>query len=81
MAVNSLKANSFFGALMKLYKDRQTFIASSDFRAFYYCKNCHAEATDVRAIKKCRCRPRKFSKFFTYYLSQSIYIKTCVFLK
>lgn len=26
-------------------------------RAFYYCKNCHAEATDVRAIKKCRCRP------------------------
>lgn len=27
-------------------------------RAFYYCKNCHAEATDVRAIKKCRCRPR-----------------------
>nr|XP_011442010.2 calcium-activated potassium channel slowpoke isoform X12 [Crassostrea gigas] len=27
-------------------------------RAFYYCKNCHAQATDVRAIKKCRCRPR-----------------------
>ncbi|XP_056020350.1 calcium-activated potassium channel slowpoke-like isoform X8 [Ostrea edulis] len=27
-------------------------------RAFYYCKSCHAEATDVRAIKKCRCRPR-----------------------
>ncbi|XP_052685097.1 calcium-activated potassium channel slowpoke-like isoform X17 [Crassostrea angulata] len=26
-------------------------------RAFYYCKNCHAQATDVRAIKKCRCRP------------------------
>lgn len=29
------------------------------YRAFYYCKSCHAEATDVRAIKKCRCRPRK----------------------
>ncbi|KAJ8319315.1 hypothetical protein KUTeg_004406 [Tegillarca granosa] len=26
-------------------------------RAFYYCKNCHINATDVRAIKKCRCRP------------------------
>nr|XP_022313803.1 calcium-activated potassium channel slowpoke-like isoform X16 [Crassostrea virginica] len=27
-------------------------------RAFYYCKTCHVQATDVRAIKKCRCRPR-----------------------
>ncbi|XP_076459615.1 calcium-activated potassium channel slowpoke-like isoform X2 [Babylonia areolata] len=26
-------------------------------RAFYYCKNCHRDVTDVRAIKKCRCRP------------------------
>nr|XP_022313788.1 calcium-activated potassium channel subunit alpha-1-like isoform X2 [Crassostrea virginica] len=26
-------------------------------RAFYYCKTCHVQATDVRAIKKCRCRP------------------------
>ncbi|XP_076443664.1 calcium-activated potassium channel slo-1-like isoform X2 [Babylonia areolata] len=26
-------------------------------RAFYYCKNCHQDVTDVRAIKKCRCRP------------------------
>ncbi|XP_041362291.1 calcium-activated potassium channel slowpoke-like isoform X2 [Gigantopelta aegis] len=26
-------------------------------RAFYYCKSCHSEVTDVRAIKKCRCRP------------------------
>ncbi|XP_050390597.1 calcium-activated potassium channel slowpoke isoform X2 [Patella vulgata] len=26
-------------------------------RAFYYCKNCHNGVTDVRAIKKCRCRP------------------------
>ncbi|KAK3091427.1 hypothetical protein FSP39_019809 [Pinctada imbricata] len=26
-------------------------------RAFYYCKSCHNTITDVRAIKKCRCRP------------------------
>ncbi|KAK7502028.1 hypothetical protein BaRGS_00006780, partial [Batillaria attramentaria] len=26
-------------------------------RAFYYCKNCHRDVTDVRAIKKCKCRP------------------------
>ncbi|KAL8575780.1 hypothetical protein ACOMHN_004966 [Nucella lapillus] len=26
-------------------------------RAFYYCKNCHQDVSDVRAIKKCRCRP------------------------
>ncbi|GAB1604804.1 calcium-activated potassium channel subunit alpha-1 isoform X2 [Argonauta hians] len=26
-------------------------------RAFYYCKTCHGVVTDVRAIKKCRCRP------------------------
>ncbi|ESP01401.1 hypothetical protein LOTGIDRAFT_111687 [Lottia gigantea] len=26
-------------------------------RAFYFCKNCHSGVSDVRAIKKCRCRP------------------------
>ncbi|XP_071105807.1 calcium-activated potassium channel slowpoke-like isoform X6 [Haliotis cracherodii] len=26
-------------------------------RAFYYCKTCHSDVNDVRAIKKCRCRP------------------------
>ncbi|BFZ03423.1 hypothetical protein BsWGS_06464 [Bradybaena similaris] len=26
-------------------------------RAFYYCKHCHIDATDVRQIKKCKCRP------------------------
>ncbi|KAK0056561.1 calcium-activated potassium channel slowpoke-like isoform X8 [Biomphalaria pfeifferi] len=26
-------------------------------RAFYYCRNCHGEVTDVRQIKKCKCRP------------------------
>ncbi|XP_035826264.1 calcium-activated potassium channel slowpoke isoform X4 [Aplysia californica] len=26
-------------------------------RAFYYCKNCHANVSDVRQIKKCKCRP------------------------
>ncbi|XP_013413785.1 calcium-activated potassium channel subunit alpha-1 isoform X2 [Lingula anatina] len=25
-------------------------------RAFYYCKNCHGDVSDVRAIKKCRCK-------------------------
>ncbi|CAL1545839.1 unnamed protein product [Lymnaea stagnalis] len=26
-------------------------------RAFYYCRNCHGDVTDVRQIKKCKCRP------------------------
>ncbi|XP_059162077.1 calcium-activated potassium channel subunit alpha-1-like isoform X3 [Physella acuta] len=26
-------------------------------RAFYYCRTCHGEVTDVRLIKKCKCRP------------------------
>ncbi|XP_060077745.1 calcium-activated potassium channel subunit alpha-1-like [Ylistrum balloti] len=26
-------------------------------RAFYFCKTCHTATTDVRAIKKCRCKP------------------------
>ncbi|RUS73310.1 hypothetical protein EGW08_018921 [Elysia chlorotica] len=26
-------------------------------RAFYFCKNCHSDVTDVGQIKKCKCRP------------------------
>ncbi|KAK3777099.1 hypothetical protein RRG08_004267 [Elysia crispata] len=26
-------------------------------RAFYFCKNCHTDVTDVGQIKKCKCRP------------------------
>ncbi|XP_052820332.1 calcium-activated potassium channel slowpoke-like isoform X3 [Mya arenaria] len=26
-------------------------------RAYYYCKSCHSEVTDIRMVKKCRCRP------------------------
>ncbi|CAH1794980.1 unnamed protein product [Owenia fusiformis] len=31
-------------------------------RACYYCKACHEDVTDVRAIKKCRCRTLKLFK-------------------
>ncbi|XP_053392649.1 calcium-activated potassium channel slowpoke-like isoform X3 [Mercenaria mercenaria] len=26
-------------------------------RAYYYCKSCHSDISDIRMIKKCRCRP------------------------
>ena len=30
------------------------------FSACYYCKSCHGDITDVRAIKKCRCKGCKY---------------------
>ena len=33
------------------------------YRACYYCKNCHGDVEDVRAIKKCRCKASEYSSF------------------
>ncbi|XP_069123126.1 calcium-activated potassium channel slowpoke-like isoform X6 [Argopecten irradians] len=42
-------------------------------RAFYFCKTCHSTTTDVRAIKKCRCKPlAMFKKGATAVIGYSI---------
>ncbi|XP_061193987.1 calcium-activated potassium channel subunit alpha-1-like isoform X1 [Saccostrea echinata] len=51
-------------------------------RAFYYCKSCHAEVTDVRAIKKCRCRPlAQFKKGVTAVIGFGNKLATGRFMK
>lgn len=32
-------------------------------RVNHYCKKCHRDGIDIRMIKKCRCRSRKFCNF------------------